>query len=83
VAQHPFCTRCGIHSFGVPRSDKIAVNARCLDGIDGSARVPTRLFDGRRREAAQSRRIADGGSVSAAGSHGAAALKSILNRGQG
>ena len=34
VAQHLFCSRCGIHSFGRPRSqpDKISVNVRCLDG---------------------------------------------------
>jgi len=33
VAQHLFCSRCGIHSFGRPRSqpDKISVNLRCLD----------------------------------------------------
>ena len=33
VAKHLFCSRCGIHSFGRPRSqpDKITVNLRCLD----------------------------------------------------
>lgn len=33
VAEHLFCSRCGIHSFGRPRSqpDKISVNLRCLD----------------------------------------------------
>jgi len=33
VAKHIFCSTCGIHSFGRPRSqpDKISVNARCLD----------------------------------------------------
>ena len=33
VAQHLFCSRCGIHAFGRPRSqpDKISVNLRCLD----------------------------------------------------
>jgi hypothetical protein len=33
VAKHLFCNRCGIHSFGRPRSqpDKISVNLRCLD----------------------------------------------------
>jgi hypothetical protein len=37
VAQHTFCSHCGMHAFYVPRSqpDKITVNARCLDGIDG------------------------------------------------
>ncbi len=85
VAQHPFCTRCGIHCFGVPRSqpDKVTVNARCLDGIDGPALMPTRIFDGRHWEEAQSRRIADGGSVAAAGSHGATTLKSVLDRASG
>jgi hypothetical protein len=33
VAQHKFCSRCGIKSFYIPRSnpDGIDVNARCLD----------------------------------------------------
>jgi hypothetical protein len=33
LAKHWFCSRCGIHSFGRPRSqpDKITVNLRCLD----------------------------------------------------
>ena len=33
VAQHYFCTTCGVKSFYVPRShpDDISVNARCLD----------------------------------------------------
>ena len=36
VAQHTFCSTCGIHPFYVPRSDpdKIDVNVRCLDGVD-------------------------------------------------
>jgi hypothetical protein len=85
VAQHPFCARCGMHAFYVPRSqpDKITVNARCLDGIDGPALKPARFFDGRHWEDAQSKRISGGGHVSAAGSHGAATLKSILNRAPG
>ena len=39
VAQHTFCTHCGMHAFYVPRSqpDRITVNARCLDDIDGPA----------------------------------------------
>ena len=34
VAQHKFCSICGIHSFYIPRShpDCIDVNVRCLDG---------------------------------------------------
>ena len=33
VAQHTFCSQCGMHAFYVPRSqpDRITVNARCLD----------------------------------------------------
>ena len=53
LAEHRFCTTCGISPFRVPRSDpgKIGVNARCLEGVD-----PSRLrivdFDGRNWEAA-------------------------------
>ncbi len=85
VAQHPFCTHCGIHAFYVPRSqpDKVTVNARCLDGIDGPALKPTRFFDGRDWEAAQQRRIAAGGHVSASGAHGAETLQGILERALG
>jgi len=55
VAQHSFCTHCGMHAFYIPRSqpDKITVNARCLDGIDGPGLKPTRFFDGRHWEDAQ------------------------------
>ena len=85
VAQHSFCTHCGMHAFYVPRSqpDMITVNARCLDGIDGPALKPTRSFDGREWEAAQSKRITEGGHVAAAGLNGAATLKSILDRAPG
>jgi hypothetical protein len=33
AAQHLFCSRCGIHAFGRPRSrpDQVSVNLRCLD----------------------------------------------------
>jgi hypothetical protein len=82
VAQHPFCTRCGMHAFYVPRSqpDKVTVNARCLDGIDGPALKPTRFFDGRHWEEAQSRRIANGGHVAPAGFQGSVTLQAILER---
>ncbi|MEA2778092.1 MAG: hypothetical protein QOF90_3498 [Acetobacteraceae bacterium] len=82
VAQHPFCAHCGMHAFYVPRSqpDKITVNARSLDGIDGPNLKPTRFFDGRHWEAAQRKRISDGGHVAAAGIHGATTLNSILDR---
>lgn len=82
VAQHPFCSHCGIAAFYVPRSqpDKITVNARCLDDIDGSSLKPPRFFDGRSWDDAQRKRIADGGHVSADGVHGAATLQAILDR---
>ena len=53
VAQHRFCTRCGVHPFYAPRSDpdKIDVNVRCLDGVDLDALRP-RPFDGRNWEQA-------------------------------
>lgn len=59
VAQHMFCTTCGIHAFYVPRSDpdKIDVNVRALDDVDISALKP-RLFDGQNWEAAQANRTA-------------------------
>jgi len=81
VAQHPFCKYCGMHAFYVPRSqpDKVTVNARCLDGIDGPGLRPLRFFDGRHWEEAQRRRIAEGGHVSAPGWRGAETLRSILN----
>jgi hypothetical protein len=68
----------------VPRSqpDKITVNARCLDGIDGPALKPTRFFDGRHWEDAQRNRIAGGGHVAPEGWNGATTLKSILDRAQ-
>ena len=47
---HLFCKRCGIRSFarglrpdGAP---VVAVNARCLDGVDAEA-LPVRHFDGK------------------------------------
>ena len=51
VAQHFFCSTCGVKSFYVPRShpDGISVNARCLDA--GSVESMTvRPFDGRNWE---------------------------------
>jgi hypothetical protein len=82
VAQHTFCSQCGMHAFYVPRSqpDRITVNARCLDGIDGPGLKPTRFFDGRDWEEAQRRRIAEGGHAPPAGFSGADTLKSILDR---
>jgi hypothetical protein len=48
IAQHRFCSVCGVKSFYVPRShpDGISVNARCLDEIELSSLQVT-PFDGR------------------------------------
>jgi len=56
VAQHAFCSHCGMHAFYVPRSqpDQISVNARCLDGIASTGRTPAPP-DRRRRAHAASR----------------------------
>lgn len=85
VAQHTFCSHCGMHAFYVPRSepDRLSVNARCLDDIDGSALKPTGFFDGQHWEEAQSKRIAAGGPVAAPGLSGAETLQGILDRAQG
>jgi hypothetical protein len=48
VAQHFFCSACGVKSFYIPRShpDGISVNARCID--EGSVESMTiQPFDGR------------------------------------
>ncbi|AKG21121.1 GFA family protein [Calothrix sp. 336/3] len=52
VAQHKFCSVCGIHSFYIPRShpDCIDVNLRCLDG-DVMSQFTIVPFDGRNWEA--------------------------------
>jgi len=53
VAEHSFCSVCGIKAFYVPRSDPggYSVNARCLDGgVPQAARV--RDFDGQNWERA-------------------------------
>jgi hypothetical protein len=82
VAQHPFCSHCGMHAFYVPPSqaDRLSVNARCLDGIDGPSLKPTGFFDGRHWEEAQRRRIAEGGLAPPPGVSGAGTLKRILDR---
>ena len=56
VAQHLFCTTCGICSYYVPRShpDGISVNVRCIDGVD-PAKLRIVPFDGRHWEDARSR----------------------------
>src|SRR5256885_12751374 len=82
VAQHTFCSHCGMHPFYIPRSqpDRITVNARCLDDIDGPSLKPTRFFDGRHWEDAQRRRIAESGDVLPADAHGANTLQAILDQ---
>ena len=48
--QHLFCNTCGVESFargtGPDGSEMIAINARCLDGIDPTA-LDALPFDGR------------------------------------
>jgi hypothetical protein len=58
VAQHTFCSTCGIHPFYVPRSDpdKIDVNVRCLDGVDVS-KIEVKGFDGKNWEHAMEGRV--------------------------
>jgi hypothetical protein len=71
-----------MHAFYIPRSqpDRISVNARCLDGIDGPSLKPHRFFDGRHWEDAQRRRIAETGHTPPPGLSGAVTLKAILDR---
>lgn len=54
VAQHFFCSCCGIKSFYVPRShpDGISVNARCLDAVNLTD-MKIKAFDGKNWEAAR------------------------------
>jgi hypothetical protein len=65
LARHLFCTRCGVASYYVPRSnpDKIDVNVRCLDGVDIS-QLTIRQFDGRNWEQAIRERASRSGSRS-------------------
>jgi hypothetical protein len=75
-----FCSNRGIHAFYVPgsRPDRITVNARCLDGIEGPSLKPTRFFEGPHREEAQRRRIAESGKAPAPRLKGAVTLQRIL-----
>lgn len=54
IAQHYFCSCCGIKSFYVPRShpDGISVNARCLDQAN-MIQMRVEAFDGANWEAAR------------------------------
>jgi hypothetical protein len=85
VAQHTFCSHCGMHAFYIPRSqpDTISVNARCLDDIDAAALKPTRFFDGRHWEDAQKQRIEETGEAPPPGLNGADTLRGILARAAG
>ena len=53
VAQHYFCSHCGVKSFYVPRShpDGVSVNVRCITGETIKSMSIT-AFDGRNWEAA-------------------------------
>jgi hypothetical protein len=47
--KHRFCPRCGIHTFAegiLSGTPMVAINVRCLEGIDLSA-LPVKHFDGR------------------------------------
>jgi hypothetical protein len=50
VIQHLFCTACGVQSYANGKTkdgkDMVAINVRCLDGID-VAQLKTKPFDGR------------------------------------
>jgi hypothetical protein len=52
VAKHRFCSRCGVKSFYVPRSnpDGFSVNVNCLDEVPAGSMV-FEDFDGRHWEA--------------------------------
>lgn len=56
AARHLFCSRCGVKSFYVPRSnpDGWSVNARCLDPAT-IERIEVELFDDEDREASEER----------------------------
>ena len=52
VIAHRFCANCGIHPYASAKDAKgnptVAINVRCLEGIDLDA-VPVTHFDGRSR----------------------------------
>ena len=54
VARHLFCSRCGVKSFHVPRSnpDGYSVNVRCLDPAK-IEHIEVQLFDDNDREASE------------------------------
>jgi hypothetical protein len=85
VAQHTFCSHCGMHAFYIPRSrpDRITINARCLDNIDVRTLDPKRFFDGQHWEQAQQKRLSDGEYSDPSGLSGASTLQAILARALG
>jgi hypothetical protein len=56
TARHLFCSRCGVKSFYVPRSnpDGYSVNVRCLNP-ETVEQVEVQLFDDNDREASEAR----------------------------
>ena len=52
VIHHKFCSTCGIKSFALGKgrdgADTVAINARCLDGVDLDA-LKVNKFDGKSR----------------------------------
>ncbi len=56
AARHLFCSRCGVKSFYVPRSnpDGYSVNARCLDAST-IEQIEVEPFDDGNREAAEAK----------------------------
>jgi len=52
VANHTFCSLCGVKPFYTPRShpDGVSVNLRCLDDVEAQARFRLAEFDGRHWE---------------------------------
>ena len=61
MAQHTFCSHCGIHPFYNPRTDpeNYSVNAHCLDDYDPDAMRSQRLFEGKNWEEAFTKRHAE------------------------
>ena len=47
IAQHPFCSNCGIKSFYYPRAypQGVSINANCLDGDSVRSMIVARQFD--------------------------------------
>ena len=54
IAEHPFCSHCGIKAFYYPRAypQGVSVNANCLDEAKITSMSVTRHFDAKNWEAA-------------------------------